>query len=361
MATSPITTTDVRPPGARRRVLIAIAAGIAVVAGLLGGVIAQWLGGRTTPGQCPAQNVADAVLPSVVTIKVTAASGAGNGSGEVIRGNGYILTNDHVISAGAAGGTIDVLFTSGQTKRATIVGRAARLDLAVLKVEPPRGLPTIEIGRSEPLRVGQPVVALGAPLGLSGTVTGGIVSALGRDVPVPADNGTAILAGAIQTDAAINPGNSGGALVDCAGRLVGVNTAIATVPNASGEPGGGSVGIGFAIPVDLATRVADELISHGTFNPPYVGATVTPIPPAIAERFGVPDGLFVQTITPAGPADMAGLRVGDVITAVDNEHATGPDDLFLVTLTKKVGDRVAIDYVRDGRAGRTERPLAARP
>jgi putative serine protease PepD len=361
MATSPITTTDVRPPGVRRRVLIAIAAGIAVVAGLLGGVIAQWLGESTTPGQCPAQNVADAVLPSVVTIKVTAASGAGNGSGEVIRGNGYILTNDHVISAGAVGGTIDVLFTGGQTKRATIVGRAARLDLAVLKVAPPRGLPTIEIGRSEPLRVGQPVVALGAPLGLSGTVTGGIVSALGRDVPVPAEDGTAILAGAIQTDAAINPGNSGGALVDCAGRLVGVNTAIATVPNASGESGGGSVGIGFAIPVDLATRVADELISHGTFNPPYVGATVTPIPPSIAERFGVPDGLFVQTITPAGPADMAGLRVGDVITAVDNEHATGPDDLFLVTLTKKVGDRVTIDYVRDGRAGRTELTLAAQP
>jgi putative serine protease PepD len=367
MATSPITTTErgVLPPEAPRRLtgrgLVAAAAGIALVAGLVGGLIARWLDAGTPPGQCPAQMVADTVLPSVVTIKVTAASGIGNGSGEVIRGNGYILTNDHVISAGAAGGTIDALFTGGQTKRATIVGRAARLDLAVLKVEPPRGLPTIEIGRSEPLRVGQPVVALGAPLGLSGTVTSGIISALGRDVPVPADDGTAILAGAVQTDAAINPGNSGGALVDCAGRLVGINTAIATVPNASGEPGGGSVGIGFAIPVDLAMRVADELISHGTFNPPYVGATVTPIPSSIAERFGVRNGLFVQTITPAGPADAAGLRVGDVITAVDNKEANGPDDLFLVTLTKKAGERVAIDYVRDGRAGRTQLTLAARP
>jgi putative serine protease PepD len=222
-------------------------------------------------------------------------------------------------------------------------------------------LPTIEIGRSEPLRVGQPVVAHGAPLGLTGTVTSGIVSALGRDVPVPADDGTAILAGAIQTDAAINPGNSGGALVDCAGRLVGINTAIATVPNANGEPGGGSVGIGFAIPVDLATRVADELISHGSFNPPYVGATVTPIPPSVAERFGVADGLFVQTVTPAGPADRAGLRAGDVITAVDGKQTSGPDSLFLVTLTKHAGDQVTIDYVRDGRAAQTQLTLAVQP
>jgi putative serine protease PepD len=367
MATSPITTTEqgVPPPEAPRRPtgpsLVAAAAGIALVAGLAGGLIARWLDAGVPAGQCPAQMVADAVLPSVVTIKVTAASGIGNGSGEVIRGNGYILTNDHVISAGANGGTIDVLFTSGQTKRATIVGRATRLDLAVLKVDPPRGLPTIEIGRSEPLRVGQPVVALGAPLGLSGTVTSGIVSALGRDVPLPADEGTAIVAGAIQTDASINPGNSGGALVDCSGRLVGINTAIATVPNASGEPGGGSVGIGFAIPVDLATRVADELISHGSFSPPYVGATVAPIPPSIAERFGVPDGLFVQNVSAAGPADRAGLRAGDVITAVDNDHVNGPDSLFLATLDKKVGDRMAIDYVRDGRSGRTELTLAAQP
>jgi putative serine protease PepD len=367
MATSPITTPDgsVRPADTPRRsgrVLVAAAAAIALVAGLLGGVIAYWLDRSGTPGQCPAERVADTVLPSVVTIKVISSAGAGsNGSGEVIRDNGYILTNDHVISSGIGGGSVAVLFTGGQTKPATVIGRSIRLDLAVLKVQPPRRLPTIEIGRSAPLRVGQPVVALGAPLGLTGTVTSGIVSALGRDVPVPADGGTAILAGAVQTDAAINPGNSGGALVDCGGRLVGINTAIATVPNASGEAGGGSVGIGFAIPVDLAMRVADELISHGTFNPPYAGVTVTPIPPSIAERLGVPDGLFVQTVTPRGPADVAGLRAGDVITAVDGRETSGPDSLFVVTLTKHPGDRITIDYVRDGRAARTELTLAAAP
>ncbi len=204
------------------------------------------------------------------------------------------------------------------------------------------------------------MVALGAPLGLSGTVTSGIVSALGRDIPVPADGGgTAVLAGAIQTDAAINPGNSGGALVDCSGRLVGVNTAIATVPNASGEAGGGSVGIGFAIPVAVATRVADALIEDGRFSPPYAGLSTLPIAPSLADRLGVPPGLFVQEAR--GPAADAGLREGDVVTAVDGQAATGPDAVLLRTLAKQPGDRVRIDYVRDGKKASTTLTLAAAP
>jgi putative serine protease PepD len=348
----------------RTRTLVASAIGIAVVAGLAGAGIARLTegdSGSTLTGaaalaatRCPATGIADRVLPSVVTLAVRRGSASSSGSGEVIRDGGYILTNDHVISAAAGGGTIDVLFTNGQSKPATIVGRSILLDLAVVKVEPEQKLPTIALGRSESLLVGQPVVALGAPLGLSGSVTSGIVSALGRNVDVPAAEGkTAILLGAIQTDASINPGNSGGALVDCSGRLVGVNTAIATVPNEAGQAGGGSVGIGFAIPVDLATIVADQLISTGRFTPPYFGAATLPIPAGVAQRSDVPDGLYVLSVTPGGPAAAAGLATGDVITHVDGQATTGPDSIYLITLKKKPGDRVSVQYARNGKTATT--------
>jgi putative serine protease PepD len=351
---------------------VASAVGIAAVAGVAGGLIVHLADGDTGLGpaavaaasetRCPATTIADNVLPSVVTLSVRNGSSSGSGSGETIRDNGYILTNDHVISLAAGGGTIDVLFSSGQTERATLAGRATRLDLAVVKVDAPKQLPTIAFGHSESLRVGQPVVALGTPLGLSGTVTSGIVSALGRDVPVPAGGGqTALLPGAIQTDAAINPGNSGGPLVDCAGRLVGVNTAIATVPNAAGQAGGGSVGIGFAIPVDLASVVADQLIATGRFSTPYLGVSTVPIPAAVADRFGVTDGLYVQAVSAGGPAAHGGLQPGDVITKVDGKATTGPASLFIATLTKKAGDRVSVEYIRDRQPATTTVTLAEQP
>jgi putative serine protease PepD len=350
-ASSPATR---RPRQLPTRALLAVGVAIALVSGLLGGLIARWAARGAPATSCPAAAVADSVLPSVVTLTVSGGGASGTGSGEVIRDSGHILTNDHVIAPAASSGTIDVLFSSGQTARATVVGRAIEVDLAVIKVTPPDGLPMIAIGQSAPLRVGQPVVALGSPLGLTGTVTSGIISALGRDVPVPADGGgTAVLPGAIQTDAAINPGNSGGALVDCAGKLVGVNTAIATVPNPAGQAGGGNVGIGFAIPVDVAVLVANQLIDRGRFTPPYLGVAVTPIPPQVARRFQVPSGLFLQAVTPNSPAQQAGLRPGDVITSVDRRTTRGPDDLFLATLTKNVGDQVTIDYTRAGRADQT--------
>lgn len=356
--------------GIRRFVLPAV--GIAALAGIAGGVVVHVTEDRAGFGstvlaaangtRCPAVTVAQTVLPSVVTVSIRTGSSASNGSGETIRSNGYILTNDHVISPAATGGTIDVLFSSGKTVRAKLVGRATQLDLAVLKVDEPSKLPTIAFGHSQSLLVGQPVVALGAPLGLSGSVTSGIVSALGRDVPVPADNGkTAVLPGAIQTDASINPGNSGGPLVDCRGRLIGVNTAIATVPNAAGQAGGGSVGIGFAIPVDLATRVADELIATGRFSTRYLGVSTLPISPEVADRFGVPDGLFVQAVSAGGPAATAGLQVGDVITHVDGQATTDPDSIVILTLTKKVGDRVGVDYVRVGKTASTTVTVAEQP
>jgi putative serine protease PepD len=342
--------------------------GLALVGGLAGGAIVHATqgtarSGGTAPASCAATSVADTVLPSVVTITVQSGSGGGgNGSGEIIRRGGYILTNNHVISPAVGGGHVDIVFTSGQTERATLVGRTPELDLAVLKVADTHGLPVIATGDAAALRVGQPVVALGAPLGLSGTVTSGIVSALGRDVPVPSDNGTtATLPGAIQTDAPINPGNSGGALVDCGSRLVGINTAIATVPNAAGQAGGGSVGIGFAIPVDLALQVSDQLIASGTFTPPYLGASTEPLPPSVADQSGLPGGLFVQAVDPHGPAAAAGLRTGDVITKVDGQETTAPDSLLLHTLRRAPGDRIRIDYVRDGQKRSTTATLATAP
>ena len=207
---------------------------------------------------------------------------------------------------------------------------------------------------ADPLVVGQPVVALGSPLGLSGSVTSGIVSALGRDIRVPADQGqTALLTGAVQTDAAINPGNSGGALVDCQGRLVGVNTAIATVPNAAGDAGGGSVGIGFAIPVDLASAVADELIATGKFSIPSFGWSVAPVTASIAAEFGLPAGMFVRSTVPGGPAAKGGIVQGDVVTEVDGQPTLDEDSLTKIALAHKAGDMVKVTYQRNGQAKQT--------
>jgi putative serine protease PepD len=201
--------------------------------------------------------------------------------------------------------------SNGETTDATIVGRDPLTDLAVIKAQDDSNLPAIPSGQSDSLRVGQPVVALGSPLGLTSTVTAGIVSALDRYVRVPSENGQAAhLVGAIQTDASINPGNSGGALLDCQARLVGINTAGATL----GNTGGGSIGLGFAIPVDLASGIADELIADGKVTRPGFGMQVQAIPQELAQATGRPAGLFVQAVTAGGPAAQAGLRPGDVIT-----------------------------------------------
>lgn len=334
---------------------------IALIAGGFGGMIGNIITGNPNEprgassgsgeGSCNATQVADDVLPTVV--KISAGQG-GVGSGEIIRKDGYVLTNNHVISGAAKQGGIKVLFSSGKSLDARLVGRDPHSDLAVLKVPTSSDLPTISLGESEKLLVGQPVVALGSPLGLDGSVSSGIVSALGRNVPVPGDNGSrVILAGAIQIDAAINPGNSGGALVNCDGELIGINTAGATVPNESGEAGGGSVGIGFAIPVDLAKHIADQLISTGKAAYPYFGLSIAPIPPAVASKFDITDGLFVESVAKRGPAAKAGLRAGDVITKINGEPANDADVIIRVALKKKVGDKVKVKYLRDGKTATT--------
>ncbi|MEO6999647.1 MAG: trypsin-like peptidase domain-containing protein [Terracoccus sp.] len=223
----------------------------------------------------------------------------------------------------------------------SFVGRDPKTDLAVLKVEA-TGLPALPLGSSEQLAVGQPVVALGAPLGLSNTVTVGIVSALGREITAPTgEGGATVLIGSVQTDAAINPGNSGGPLVTCDGRLAGVNTAISTVPNETGVAGGGSVGIGFAVPSETVDAISRQILATGRAAHPWLGMATADLPPQPSGR----TGLFVQAVTVGGPATAAGLQVGDVITSLDGQPASSTSASRLV-LTSKVGAAVKIEYLR---------------
>jgi putative serine protease PepD len=347
MADEPEAPKHAEQPRMRSTTVWAIAAAIALVVGAGAAWATTAVVSAVTPDAvCHAQRVADDVLPAVVTLDVSGPSGSGNGTGEVIRESGYILTNSHVIASAADTGTIEVTFSNGRSAPASLVGRDTRNDIAVVKTDADTALPVIDIGDSEALAVGQPAVALGAPLGLSSSVTAGIISALGRNVPVPIDDTrSTVLAGAIQTDAAINPGNSGGPLVDCAGRMIGVNTAIATVPGETGTSSG-SVGIGFAVPVDLALRIADEIIEHGSLTYPGLGAQVTPVPPGVAREWGIPHGLFVQAVT--GAAASAGLQPGDVIVSIDGRAMDSVDALTLLLITKTVGDEVEITYLRGG-------------
>jgi putative serine protease PepD len=345
-----------------------IAAGaVLVVAGCSGSTATSTVAAATSDNSavsaCAVTQVANEVVPSVVTIAAHGPSGSGTGSGEVIRSDGYILTNNHVIAmAAVSGGSVEVLFSDGQSASATIVGRDPQTDLAVLKVQASRQLKAIAMGSSSSVQVGQPVVAIGAPLGLSGTVTSGIVSALNRTVQVPGENDkSALLVDAVQTDASINPGNSGGALVNCSGQLIAVPTAGATVPSASGESSGGSIGLGFAIPVDLAKSISDEIIATGRVTHAFFGLQTAPIPSEAAAEAGVPEGLFVQAVTPGGPAAKAGLKANDVITSIDGKSATSNTQLQELTITKKPGDTVPIGYTRAGHSATTTVTLAAQP
>lgn len=323
--------------------------GALLVAGIVGGAVGALTMARLAPGDdraCRSVDLAQRTLPSVVTVLTSGESGSGNGTGQLIRPDGYVLTNYHVIAPVISGGALRVEYSDGEHTDATVVGSDPATDLAVIKASDGAvDRPLITIGTSGSLRAGQPVVALGAPLGLQSTVTAGIVSALGRQITVPLSSGTAHLIDAIQTDASINPGNSGGPLVDCAGELIGVNTAISTVPNAEGVGGGGSVGVGFAIPIDLANPIADQLISTGRALHPDLGLTAQAL---VAEAGGAPQGLFVTSVDPGGPADKAGVKLGDVIVGIDGQSARSLEQLVLQTLKRNVGDSVAVVLLRQG-------------
>jgi putative serine protease PepD len=300
-------------------------------------------------GSCDVERVAERVLPSVVTLHAGGPGGAGTGSGVVVRSavddEEYVVTNEHVIAPAGGDGVLRVTFFDGRTARGELVGEDAVTDLAVVRVDDPSpDADAVEVGDSEALNVGQPVVALGAPLGLSSTVTSGIVSATDRYIRVPSDEDvTTHLVGAIQTDAAINPGNSGGALVDCDGRLVGINTAGAT----PGE-GTGSSGLGFAIPTSLMQRLSTELIEAGEVVHPTFGLQVRPLPPDLAAQAGRTPGLLVQEAVADAPADRAGLRPGDVVTDIDGAPVLTLDDLAGAELRAGIGETVSVTFDRDG-------------
>ncbi|HEU4911742.1 MAG TPA: trypsin-like peptidase domain-containing protein [Actinomycetes bacterium] len=350
------------PAGERPRRPIALVAAVALVAGLLGGGAGaavtlavddqpaatqsgtsgsslQTSAPRadTPPTEGSVEQVAAQVLPSVVSIQVSTGSGGGEGTGVIIDPDGLILTNNHVVEAAANGGGIEVTFNDGATASASIVGLDPVTDLAVIKAEGVGGLPAATLGSSADLDPGEVVVAIGSPLGLQGTVTSGIVSALDRPVRTGNANGAESLStviDAIQTDAAINPGNSGGPLVNLRGEVVGINSAIATL-GSGGQSG--SIGLGFSIPIDQAKSIARQLIDTGTATHALLGVSVQD-----TQR-----GAGIAQVAPDGAADGA-LRAGDVITKVGDRRIDSADALIAAIRSQRPGDEVTLTYVRGG-------------
>ena len=378
------------PEAAPRRIgagaLVAVAAAAALVGGASGAGIAAWAVSTNVAAEQTAAepqtitvndpgavNVVNAVAakagPSVVTISVSSQTAGGTGSGVILSEDGYILTNNHVVTLDGASsdGTIEVTTADGRIFQAEVVGTDPIVDLAVIKLVDADGLTPIEFGDVDALDVGDQVIAIGAPLGLSNTVTDGIVSALDRsiqiassavpddgtteegddpfnfDIPGQTTSGTgSISIPVIQTDAAINPGNSGGALVNDAGELVGINVAIASAGGASTTSG--SIGVGFAIPVNLAQRIADEIIANGTATHGLLGATVRDA----SSSDGSVVGAVIDDVSAGGAGAAAGLKKGDVVTSFDGTPITGSVDLTAQVRLHAAGDEVELVYIRNG-------------
>ena len=328
---------------------------IAVLAGSLGGFLgvnaaggdlfnrAQLVSSTSTIQRAPdsVAGIAQRVLPSVVSISTRSISGGGTGSGFVIDSSGYILTNNHVISKAAqTGGSIQVSLSDGSFYSAKVIGRDVSYDLAVLKITAP-GLKALQFGDSDTIAVGDLVIAIGSPLGLTGTVTTGIISAKNRAVTAGESNSESSFINALQTDAAINPGNSGGPLVDATGAVIGVNSAIASLGTTSQL---GSIGLGFAIPINQARKTADQLIKNGVATYPVIGVSLN--------MNYTENGAQVSTsgrgILPGSPAEKAGLRGGDVIIEIDGKEIYSPEELIVSVRAKNVGDRVTIGFLRNG-------------
>jgi putative serine protease PepD len=293
------------------------------------------------PAQANTVEVAKRVVPATVMIQV----GNGTGSGFVLDTSGRIMTNNHVVAGAADGTKIRIVLANGKRRTASLLGRSPSYDLAVVKVDP-SGLTPLPVGRSSSVQVGQPVIAVGAPLGLPGTVTQGIVSAKDRPVVVnasaAADAPTAYI-NAIQTDTPINPGNSGGPLVDAAGRVIGINSAILTLGQSAGQTG--NIGLGFAIPIDQALSIGQQLIARGKARYPVIGATVAD---------GSGSGVALETVESGGPASDAGLRPGDVITKIDDHPVTTMEELIVTIRTHQPKDVVTLAYTR-GSSSRSAR------
>ncbi len=304
---------------------------------------------------------AAAVSPSVVAISVTSGQSGGQGSGVIFDTQGHILTNNHVVTAGGQNSQITVTLNDKRTYDATVVGTDPTTDLAVIKLtNAPGDLKAIALGDANALTVGEPVMAVGNPLGLAGTVTTGIVSALNRPVSTsdqqPSDpfgqqqqsSGEPVVTNAIQTSAAINPGNSGGALVNANGQLIGINSAIASLGSSGGSSQSGNIGIGFAIPVNEARSIAEQLITTGKATHPYLGVSSKDgvVPDGSAKRAAA----VLTNVVSGTPADKAGLRVGDAIIAVDGNSIDGSLSLVAQIRERSVGDKVTLKILRNGQS-----------
>jgi putative serine protease PepD len=319
---------------------------------------------------------AGAVSPSVVAITVTSSQGGGQGSGVIFDTKGHILTNNHVVAAGGAGSKLSVTLNDKRTYDATVVGTDPSTDLAVIKLtNAPNDLRAIALGDANAIKVGDQVMAVGNPLGLAGTVTTGIVSALNRPVttsdqqqqqgdptqqqPQQQSGGEPVVTNAIQTSAAINPGNSGGALVNANGQLIGINSAIASLGSSGSSSQSGNIGIGFAIPVNEARSIADQLITSGKATHPYLG--VSSKGGVVAFGSAKRAAAVLTNVVSGTPADKAGLAANDAIIAVDGNSIDGSLSLVAQVRERSVGDKVTITVLRDGKSKDIDVTLIAKP
>ncbi|MFD0820969.1 S1C family serine protease, partial [Micromonospora zhanjiangensis] len=344
-------------PGRAAKIVVAAVAGLALMAGsgVAGGIIALALDGNSSPtisrtySAAPIINGADLpkIASSVQNSVVSITTGSGEGSGVILSADGYVLTNNHVVAT-ASGGTVKVVFADGKSATARIVGTDPKTDLAVVQADGVSGLNAAKLGDSDAMQVGDTVLALGSPLGLQGSVTSGIISARDRTIQTGNENdqqqnpfqpkqqqqAVSSISGLLQTDAPINPGNSGGALVNTRGEVIGINTAIATSGQSTGN-----IGVGFAIPSNKAKIVADALRAGKKVSHASLGVSV---------GTGENGGALVSAVIPGSPAEKAGLQQGDVITKVDDKIVKDSNDLVGVIQAGKVGDRVQVTYTRNG-------------
>ncbi len=359
------------PSGRRGRAgrsLVLGAALLALVSGGVGGAVGAYLertggiddvelpqAGVEAKGRAPdsVAGIAASALPSVVTLHVSGSEAQGTGTGFVLDRRGHILTNNHVVDPADGSGEISVTFSGGETAKAEIVGHDSGYDLAVVKVTGVSGLKPLSLGNSDNVQVGDPVVAIGAPFDLENTVTAGIISAKERPITAGGEEGDGSdisYVDALQTDAPINPGNSGGPLVDSKARVIGINSAIRSADSGSDLEGGqsGSIGLGFAIPINQGKRVAEELINTGRATHPVIGVTLDMEYSGDGARVGVKGDDDAPTVTRDGPGAQAGVKAGDVITEVDGQRVHSGEELIVKTRAHRPGDRLELTLERDG-------------